>query len=598
MAVILLPDLDMPEHLRARVSAGVEPVLLEHRSGRPWIVGTTERPIVEARTRDVHVAIVGDSGLTRRQLTDGARSASSVNELDALAAKVTDSGALFFAYDSRSMRSQSPLLLSSAVFWGVADSIPVISDDLEKLRHVLSAQLDVSVLASRLTDIELALPFSVNTIWDSITCLGPGEWLKTSVGQGPISVRWWQAPQPTESLPNLADPVRDALRRGMARRSSRHRTISADLSGGLDSTTLNFALGEVTDTHASLFLKSSDVANVDHLWADRAAGELGLDHHVEEHLDVVTGVLESELAVAERLPEGPTVTGLTIASALGVQRWAERIGSSLHLNGHGGDALFGPVSTMFWSLAHSRGSQRIRRLLHLRAANRYPIASTLGLLVQRGTFRDDLRRLASGGHRRESQFRNGSRWVGAPTVPNVMSGELTEHLTRLAQRAIDSDASPLSPDRTVNQILQYLVAHGNVVRGMNGLTGDTSLTFDSPFLDREVVEYALALKIGDRVKQSPAKPLLAAARPKAMALDYFLRRDKGDYTAEIFSQHRVVGEAALSLFRDGSVLEDLGLIDTGRLLASLDDFSIDGDPYADALNLAFAERWLRSRGTP
>ena len=123
-----------------------------------------------------------------------------------------------------------------------------------------------------------------------------------------------------------------------------------------------------------------------------------------------------------------------------------------------------------------------------------------------------------------------------------------------------------------------------------------AMYFDSPYLDRRIVETSLSLRIGERICQYPAKPLLAAARPPAMSPDYFARPDKADYTAEVFAQHQALKPLLRGLFSDGSALAELDLVSTERVVRSIDEFTTTGSTYTDLDNIAFAERWLRSVG--
>jgi len=79
-----------------------------------------------------------------------------------------------------------------------------------------------------------------------------------------------------------------------------------------------------------------------------------------------------------------------------------------------------------------------------------------------------------------------------------------------------------------------------------------------------------------------------------MSIDYFERLDKGDYTAEMFTQYHQGHDRMRTLFADECILEEIGFIDRQKLLKSLNNYSLDGADYGELIELEFAERWLRS----
>jgi asparagine synthase (glutamine-hydrolysing) len=287
---------------------------------------------------------------------------------------------------------------------------------------------------------------------------------------------------------------------------------------------------------------------------------------------------------------------LTVASVPMIEGILAGSGSTVHLNGHAGDALFGPVSTMLWSLLHSREKHRFRQSWRFRVVNKLPLGPTLRMVARRGTYLDDLRRIAADDFgRRDDAVASQSRWTPLPKVHPALTDAARGHLRDLATAAVQTDQRQLAADRTSHQILQYLVVHGNDVRRMNQAASPAAgIHFDSPYLDRRVVETSLSLRIGDRTRQYPAKPLLAAARPAEMSLEYFTRRDKGDYSREVFEQHQALKPLLKDLFSDGSALADAGLVSQDRVLRAINEFSIDGSAYTELEYFAFAERWLRS----
>ncbi len=599
MPVVVVPDSPLRPGMAASLVARVGPVLFRHPSGRPWILGSLDgRKAISARTRDVEVVAIGNdtSGTDDNALAATLAGVRSVAEIDA--AGITEGDVLLFARSHDRMRSQPPLFLTRSLCWATVDGVPLISDDQLTLVRLAGLTPDVAVVASRLTDAELCGPFGLRSIWSGLDVPRPGQWLDSRGSNAPQPVGWWRPPQPERSLDDLADELRDALTAALTTRVAGHREVSADLSGGLDSTTLNFVLTEVLGRpHHTFFLATSDAANNDHLWSMRAATELGTFHHAGAYRSMLPHVADAAAGTLESTPEGPSLASVLAAGSVPlIERTLAGSGSTLHLNGNAGDALFGPVSTMVWSYARSGERGRWRRLRRLRLVNRYPLGETVQMLAERGTYRGDLERFAHHDFAApEKDVATFARWVLLARAHPGLTDAAREHLRDLARRELAEGHDVWSPDRTVHQIVHFLSIHGSEVRRMNqARTPGAGIAFDTPYLDRRVVEASLALRIGDRIRQRPAKPLLAAARPQTMAIDYFLRQDKGDYTAEVFEQHKTLVPLVRELFADGSALEDLGLVDPARIVRSVTEFSVDGTEHRDLNQIVFTERWLRS----
>ncbi|MBO0922037.1 hypothetical protein J1G42_14525 [Cellulomonas sp. zg-ZUI222] len=602
MSIVVLPDRPVPPDLAAALAAQVGKVLFRHPSGNAWLVGDTGgRRVVSARVRDLDVVVTGDDahGTDERSLRSWLEGATSVDRLDA--GRLTEGDVVLFARSHGRMRSQAPLFLTRSLCWTMVAGVPVISDEQLTLQRLAELRPDPAVLASRLTDAEISLPVGLRSIWAGVHSLRPGEWWHSLGSDAPRAVRWWSPPAPDRSLEELTDVARDAMRAALATRTDHRRDLSADLSGGLDSTTLSFFLADSgRPPHHTLFLSSQNVANGDHVWAERAASELGTNHLVLPYDSVLPRLVDATTGTLVNTPEGPSIASVSAAAVPMLEDALAGTGSSLHLNGHAGDALFGPVTTILWSLLRSGAKGRVRQVWRQRLANRYPVVGTFRTLAQRGTYADDLARVARADFDRpESELADFSRWVAMPRVHPALTGVARDHLRGLAAQEMAEGREPYSPDRTTHQIVQYLSVHGADVRRINqARTPGAGLLFDSPYLDRRIVDACLALSIDDRARQYPVKPLLAAARPAGMSLDYFTRADKGDYSAEVFSHHRAAAPMLRELFSSGSALEDLGLIDPGRIMRAVDGYSVDGAEYRDLDQIAFTERWLRSLADP
>lgn len=594
MAIIVLPDTPADPRMVAYLRDAVGPVLCRHRSGRPWIIGRAQYgDLVVSRNRTLDVAVLGHAAIDEVWLDDAIKNSRTVDDLEKAAAEIVEFDVILLAHSKGNLRAQAPAFLTRSLFWTEIDGRYVISDEQYPLALLNGLEPDVGVLAFRLSNAEVSHPFSRQPVWRGVHGLGVGEYLRAEGPSSPVRRTWWTPPDPDQAVESLAPALTQGIRDALALRTRGRATVSTDLSGGLDSTTLSFFTAETGLRHHTFFLRTDNPSNNDWKWSQRAADEMRSEH-VTASYQMVMDTLRDDTDVAlDRFPEGPNGLSMTVAATPVIERELAGTESSLHLNGHAGDALFGEVSTMVWSFMRSRASGRFAWLWKYRTMNRMPVLATVRMAAKNESFSDELQRLAKGEfHRPKHDIVDYSSWIETPHPPAPLTEHAKSQIALVARRELEQGAQALSGDKTIHQILSYLAAHGSATRRMNHAA--RSMQFDSPYLDRRVVGPALALNIADRTRKHPIKPLLAAARPPSMSLEYFTRRDKGDYTAEVFDQHSKLVDSARELFTGTTALEELGLVSGAEVVRSLDGYSVDGASYGEVAELEFAERWLRS----
>lgn len=126
-------------------------------------------------------------------------------------------------------------------------------------------------------------------------------------------------------------------------------TVTSELSGGYDSTSISFMAAAGPAKIELLTTQGRDSTNEDLEWALLAA------QHMPDVEHVVLADSELPLTYAE-LEDGPTwlnepsplIAGRSRVGAL--TRRASTYGPSVHLTGHGGDHLFGGLPTRYRDL--------------------------------------------------------------------------------------------------------------------------------------------------------------------------------------------------------------------------------------------------------
>ena len=622
MAFVVHPDAPVSTRTESSLRRAGMTLLVAHESGHPWVYTDDVSPrgsqratedaegrghdaMMQVRGPAVNAVFIGHGfeverlAQERTSLEKEVARAERVEDLDP-AARALFGSCVMLASAGGVTRSQGTVSGTSALFRGQVRGVPVASDHPGILRAVVGGSVSTAELVLRMSNMEGHHPFTSSSIWDSVHEVPPGSWLRCGSDHTTTVEQWWSPPDPLEAIETLAPVLNRAVGRATARAASTATGLSADLSGGLDSTTLCFFLFEPRNDLHTVFLSSGKAGNTDSHWSARAASELGSAHHVLPYHGAPDEHERSGSDLFEALPEGPSSAANYLRTVHQLKTHLAGIAPVTHINGHGGDELFGPMTAMPWSLVRSRSRRRFRTLRAFRKVNKKSLRDTLTLLGTRGDPRSDLlENVTSGFAHEHDPYAHGARWTPFVRLPDALSDRARDLAGDHVRRLAGNDHLNLRRDRTVHQMLEAVRFHGSLVRRMNQISraershGGTDIHFSSPFLDREVVEAGLGLKIEDRFSGG-VKPLLARARPEKMPDDYFHRRDKGEYSPEMFAEYKAQRDRIRADFADGSLLEDMGIIDPAGLRRQIERYSPNGDSPEQVMQIHTVERWLRA----
>jgi len=391
--------------------------------------------------------------------------------------------------------------------------------------------------------------------------------------------------------------VRSALHAAVEVRTRGRDTVSADLSGGMDSTSLCFLAAATGTRLVTHHWQPLDAANDDLQWAERAAALMPGARHLQ--LEPDRGPAWFEPLPGQYGPqdvlEGPLpwhrnrsrmeYTALRVAAE----------GSCVHLTGLGGDELFSPTPTYLWSLVRRRPLHALPTVARARRLNRWALTDTVRRLADHHSFEqalsamaDTLRAPVPGPHTPPMG------WSGEPRMPGWATPDATDAVRRRLRRAAEH-AEPLHPQRLQHQVLESVVLSGGALRQMYLAVGRHGVRWEAPFLDDRVVEAALAVRVEDRAARGRYKPVLSTALAGDVPAELLGRRTKGEFSAEIYAGlHR--GRKTLLELCDDLWLAQLGLVDAAVLRAALLAPKPETRHLAPFANTLACEAWLRSPG--
>ncbi|MFE6186517.1 asparagine synthase-related protein [Streptomyces sp. NPDC056465] len=402
------------------------------------------------------------------------------------------------------------------------------------------------------------------------------------------------------ALDRAAPLVREAVVEAVERRTLMGAQVSADLSGGMDSSVVASIAAASTRLLAVTYTDARMRDEDDVHYARRVAAELpGVRHQVVEggtgEARHFGGLNDPHLLP---LTDTPTYS----LGLLGIKRvqlaGPVRSGSRLHLTGRGGDDVLSAVGAT--AVDQFRAGQRAAAWRHVTAMARERRTSGAGLLAQAS-------RTAATPYPRALETLAGQvaagRADGAVGAVRILAwcgaGGALPWLTRSGRSMVADlvDARAAGADRreTPGQLHERLALE---------LMGDGHSTFDqmsrtlwnlpvhAPLLDTRVVDLCHAIPGWERARPGAFKPLARAAFTGFVPEVLLERRTKTAFTGSLYDGLRAHAPAVRRILA-GSVLAQAGLLDLSRVMGAL-DAGARGEtvPLAALHGLVVAELWL------
>ncbi|WP_405988129.1 asparagine synthase-related protein [Streptomyces sp. NBC_00986] len=605
MDFVVLPDSPATPSVAESLTRAPNVQVVHHASGRPWLVGRwadEELTLVSAGTR--RLAVLGRSTVDGPRVERALAQARSLGQLDDVARSLPGCFHLVASFDGWT-RAQGSLSTARQIFFADVGGLTVAADGPRRLAQWAGTPMgddgtpavDQDLLALRLVTPVPPWPLSLRPVWSGVSALGVGCRLELGPDGSAREVRWWRPPEPDVPTEQAAEHIRQALLACVGARTA--ATVSADLSGGLDSTSLCFladAAGADLITH---HWTPADRANDDSEWAERAARQLpAARHHIGACRNGPTWY-ETSATVGSGREEGPLPWARNRAHMRRVLSTMAADGSRCHLMGVGGDELFGVLPTALWSLVRSHPLGSLARIHRFRVLNRWTLTSTVRGLADGASFTTWLRSTA---HRLTEPVPGPGDallgWGWEPRLPNWATADAVDAVRRLLRDTADREhPDPHHRDRAQHQMLDIVVQSGSAMRQLDAALDDLGVACEAPFLDDRVVEAALSVRTEDRLVSGDFKPVLRRAVRGIVPEEILARRSKGEFSAEAFQGMRRNRGDLLDLC-DDLRLSRLGLVDPDALRTALLGLKTQSRQLVPYENTLACESWLRGMTAP
>ncbi|KOU36429.1 asparagine synthase-related protein [Streptomyces sp. WM6378] len=582
-----------------------------HHSGRPWLLGSwPDGQVTVGAAGARRVAVIGRCPVTVEGLSARAGRLRDIGDVEQVARGLTGSFHLLASVDG-SVRARGSASGVRRLFHARVAGATVAGDRVDRLAAVTGAALDEQLLAAHLLASPLPFPLDDRCVWQGVQAVPSFDCLLIDADGRARTRRWWTPPEPQRAWQEGVPAVRSALTAAVDACTAGGGTVSADLSGGLDSTSLCFlATREQERTRRSgaklvtLRWQSLDPQNDDAAWAVRAAARLPDSEHVTPGPGQWP-LWYSDLAglTGDAVPTdepGPWVRdGARMAALCHLMTGR---GSRLHLMGGGGDELFSTFPPHLHDYVRRHPMAAWSRIRAQRASQHWPLGQLLRQLADRRTFGQWLTAWAQG--LTAPQPPSPALVRGAPSTAWGVDLRMPPWATRDAAGAVRdllreaaATAEPLAPQRGQHTALACVRSGGRGLRQLDQVTSRQGLGLAAPYLDDQVIEAALAIRVAERSTPGRYKPVLAEAVRGIVPDDVLRRNTKGEYSTDFHVSLRH-NRSALVEFFDDSWLARAGLIDDAAARA----FLLGVHPTPEALRSLSSslgsEIWLRARSAP
>lgn len=567
--VVALPDCATESSVADALELNSDTVYA-HPSGRPWLyVKPGPRRVISTREgfAGMRIVLVGPSSASEQDLARVSLiSRTAIEALSHL--KSFDGSYLTFVSDGETALASGPAMEAQRIFMTDIGGQQVVADRSDILADLGSRDLDAAIVALQMVP-SIPHPFRDRSVWQGISMVSGEDYVAINRhGRLAGHDRWWSDPAPVQSRADGAAQLRESLRNAVRTRVSDTDLVTVDLSGGLDSTSVCYFAADLSPGRviASTYYTDDPGGREDLDWAIKSLQNMpGVKRHDVQSgttlPDYFGGLADLGLHIDE-----PSQVPAAAPRLLHMLHDDEKIGSSVHMTGIGGDHLFRSVPAWDHSIAqrHPRLAWQRARAEHVtQGVSRMATLRQLRDRRRYGTWLQDTVRAA-----RDTptgfQMPSIGDWAAPVTFPSWMAADAVDQVASMLLDDVES-IEPQAEDRARNFDMYTLREAGKLARAMAVIGFPLDKSLDSPLVDDNVAAAALSVRYEDRDTPLEWKPLIKSAMSGLLPDDYLRRTTKiggGAQAVRGYAAHY----GTLEAIWDESGILDMGLVDRARFI--------------------------------
>ncbi|MFJ2176876.1 asparagine synthase-related protein [Streptomyces sp. NPDC087851] len=573
---------------------------LSYASGRTWVVADVSHSrliVAEAGAR--RLALFGETDAEAGRL---ARLLDRHADADGLMAAAHDlPGSFHILYtDGRALYVQGSASGLRQVCYARREDTRAhaVSDSVELLARLAGATPRIEMVAWGMVHPGFDHGLTEGTYWTGVRRLPADQRLRVTA-EGIDRATWWTPPPSELPIGEGAPRLRAALDEAVAVRIATADGLSADLSGGMDSTSLCFLMAEQGARFHSFVEQTIDPNHDDAHWAAIAAKEMGRDLTVLRPEDIpgpYDGIWHPGEGLVRSVPYGlgaPYTLIRNRARKIAMSRIFAATGATVHIGGFGGDELFTVAPSYFSDLYATSPLRAVRGIRDLARLRRWSLPAVLRALARQqsyvGWFEEQLRNLHLP---RPDTIGPTVNWGPELRVTPWSTAAGVEAIRALAH-AGDSGRTPQAPTRSVHTCVAGQRIGGQRLGPLRALMQHQGILLSLPYMDDKVLEAALAISRAQAQPGQGFKPALKAAMRVDASKSALSRSTKGEFSMSVHRGLARNRKALAGLFED-SMLAEHGLVDIDRLRSTIRD-TMRPEYETNALELTVAaETWMRA----
>jgi asparagine synthase (glutamine-hydrolysing) len=565
-----------------------------------WVCGFwQESQLIQVTEGHVRLTLIGNCLASHEKIVIAFRNAvlkGDYNELTTLGGSYNT-----IIHDEVGIHIFTDIAGLKPVYYALYKNYIVYSSCSIALNELTGAKVSHNWLATNLIFPGIRDLVRSQSPFEGVKSVPPGHVLQI-FRENLICKKYWTEPHGNEDFLEVAQKLRERLINAVEARACLYKSITSDLSGGLDSTSLSLLAARKLATqerklHTITVKNTSSNDNEDFTWAQHA-----ISFYSNIHPIIIDNYeFSSPFSDLEKIPliDEPSEVVISISKFRRMMEIVREQNSRLHLNGEGGDAVLSGSKTYLIDLfrraqfktfiKHAYGWAKLFRCSPVSIINGTIKFSSISY---RNWLSQQAKRLIEQTEGKNSILEIFLGWSSPAKGINLYTKEAL-YLVASELSKYATVATSFSGGQGQHCSICDIHRIADRARGLQQIAEEYEVNLEFPYLDPLVVDACLQTKLEERTTPFRYKPLLYEALHNDLPNSVLNRTNKVSYIADIYTGIKKNLDNLNELFIN-SKLSNIGLINRQEIDSTLMKLSI-GLPsnFEQFCTIVTTELWLR-----